>query len=167
MNIDELYEQLDSSRVQLLELLEQLPDAAMLEPGVSGEWSVADILAHLVVWESELVTCLMKLDRGKKPNRLLDAISDVDGYNAMRYEENKGRDLDLIFDDLQGVRVQLEEWLPLFSDRDLTDPKRYRWNDDLALWQIIEANTFGHEAEHLPEIEAFVKKWKADQESDQ
>ena len=124
MNIDELFEHLDSSRVRLLEVLEVLPPEILSEPGAVGEWSVANILAHLVVWESELVTCLMKLDQGKKPKRMLAAIADVDGFNARRFEENKDREIDRTFDDLQSVRVQLEEWLPRFSDRDLNDGNR-------------------------------------------
>lgn len=163
MNIDELFEQLESSREHLLELLEILPVEMLSVPGAMGEWSVANVLAHLVVWESELVTCLMKLDQGKQPKRMLAAIADVDGFNKQRFEENRNRDLDRIFDDLQSVRVQLEEWLPRFSDRDLNDGTRYEWNDDIALWQIIEANTFGHEGEHMPELEAFVRRWQDEQ----
>lgn len=163
MDIDEIFEQLDSSRVRLLELLSVLPEEMLTQPDVMGDWTIADILAHLVVWESELITCLMKLDQGKKPKRMLAAIADLDGYNARRFEENKERDLERIFDDLQSVRVQLEEWLPKFSNEDLNDVGRYKWSDEIALWQIVEANTFGHEAEHLPELEAFVLQWQNEQ----
>ena len=64
-----------------------------------GGWSMADILAHLTAWESELVTALMRIDQGKKPSKLLEAYSDIDGYNARRYAENKERELDRIFAD--------------------------------------------------------------------
>ena len=165
MDIDEIFEQLDSSRVRLLELLSVLPEEMLTQPGVMGDWTIADILAHLVVWESELITCLMKLDQGKKPKRMLAAIADLDGYNARRFEENKERDLERIFDDLQSVRVHLEEWLPKFSNEDLNDVGRYKWSDEIALWQIVEANTFGHEGEHLPELEAFVLQWQNEQKS--
>lgn len=158
MNLDEIYEQLEASRERLLIALEDIPPDRYHESGVMGEWSTADILNHLITWESELITCLMNLDQGKKPSRMLDAIADVDGYNARRYEENKDRELDRIFEDLQSVRVQLEDWLPHFSDRDLNDGNRYRWSDGVALWQIIEANSFGHEGEHLPDLEAYAER---------
>jgi hypothetical protein len=163
MNVDEIYEQLESNRERLLLVLQALPEDMLSNPGVMGDWSVIDILTHLVAWESELVTCLMKLDQGKKPVRMLAAIADVDGYNARRFEENKGRDFDRVLDDLRSLRIQLEEWLPRFSDRDLNDGLRYRWNDGVALWQIIEANSFGHEGEHLPDLEAFVLRSQDDQ----
>jgi hypothetical protein len=162
MNADDIYVQLEASRERLLLALELIPVDKLAHPGAMGEWSVTDLLSHLLVWESELVTCLMNLDQGKKPTRMLEAIADFDGYNARRYKENKGRDFDLVLDDLRRVRIQLEEWLPHFSDRDLNDVKRYKWNDNLALWQIIEANSFGHESEHLPDLEAFASQWGVD-----
>ena len=159
MNHDEILDELDRVREALLVTIEPLPDVAFLVPGVMGEWTMADILAHLVAWESEMVTALLRIDQGKEPTRLVEAFEDVDGYNASRYQENKGRDLDRIFEDLIGVRVQLEEWLPEFNDKDLNDPKRYSWSPNLPLWHIIAENSFRHEAEHLPDIKAFVDKW--------
>lgn len=163
MNVDEINEQLESSRERLLLLLQVLPDELLSRPGVMGDWSVTDVLTHLIAWESELVTCLMNLDQGKKPARMLAAIADVDGYNARRFEENKGRSLDRVLDDLKSVRVQLEEWLSRFSDRDLNDADRYKWSEGVVLSQIIEANSFGHEGEHLPDLEAFVRGWQDEQ----
>lgn len=161
MNAEAIHEALDETRERLLRALELLPDDALLEPGVVGEWSIAAVLDHVTAWESELVTALMRIDQGKKPARLLEIDGDVDGYNAKRFAENRGRPIARIFDDLQRVRLQLEQWLEEFSDRDLTDPGRYRWAQKKPLWQIIEANSFGHEAEHLAAVETFAAKWQA------
>jgi uncharacterized damage-inducible protein DinB len=161
MNRDEILEELDRVREELLVAIEPLPDEALLEPGVMGDWSMADILAHLVAWESEMVTALLRIDQGKTPTRLVDAFADVDGYNARRYRENKGRDLDRVFEDLIGVRVQLEDWLSEFSDKQLNDPKRYSWSKGLPLWHIIAENSFRHEEEHLPDIQAFARRRQA------
>ena len=158
MDRDEILEQLDISRVRLLELIEPLADEALLEPGASGSWSVADVLAHLTAWESELVTALLRIDQGKKPGRFLAAIAEVETYNARRYQEYKGRELDRIFDDFQAVRFQLEQWLEEFSDRDLDDPKRYSWAKGKSLSSFIKDNSFGHESEHMPDIKTFVSR---------
>lgn len=166
MNAEAIHEALDRNRERLLVAIEPLPDEALVEPGVMGEWSVADILAHLTAWESELVTALMRVDQGRKPVRLLEAYADIDGYNARRYAENKNRELDRIFADLQGVRVQLEQWLEEFGDRFLANSTPFEWSYGRTLWQIIEDNSFGHEAEHLPDIENFANKWQAEQADD-
>lgn len=161
MNRDEILEELDRTREELLVTIEPLPDEALCQLSTVGEWTIADILAHLVAWESEMVTALLRIDQGKTPTRLIAAFEDVDGYNARRYQENKGRDLDRIFEDLIGVRVQLEEWLMEFDDRELNDPQRYPWSKGLPLWHIVAENSFRHEAEHMPEIRALVARWSA------
>lgn len=161
---EEILDQLDNSREQLLVLLEPLTDEALLERGVMGEWSIADILAHLSAWESELVTALMRIDQGKKPRRLIEAYDDVEGYNARRFIENQGRDLDRIFADWHDVRLQLEEWLEAFSDKQLNDPKRYRWTKGKSLVDVIKEVSWEHEAKHLPEIARLAARWKEDRQ---
>lgn len=158
MNRDELLEELENSRIQILELLETIPDDTLDEPGTIGEWSIADVLAHLTAWESELITLLMQVDQGKKPEKYLNAVKDIQAYNLQRYQENKGRDLDRIFDDFHGVRIQLEEWLEEFSDPQLNDPNRYPWSKGRPLWLFIKECSFEHEAEHIEDLEAFVKR---------
>lgn len=153
-----IQEQLEDVRIRLLEAIAPLPDDALLRQNTIGQWSVADVLAHLVNWEAELVTALLRIDQGKKPGRLLDALADRDAYNEARYEEMKGRDLDRIFDDLQDVRVQLEEWLEEFSDRDLEDPERYPVLG-MPLWKIIAEVSFEHEAAHIPALENYTNRW--------
>jgi len=159
MDALEMQERLDEVRVRLLEALSPLPDEALTQPGTVGEWSVADVLAHFVNWEAELVTGFNQIDGGRTPGRLLEALQDREAYNATRYEDIKGRDLDRIFDDLQGVRVQLEEWLEEFSTSDLQEPGRVRGAKKMPLWRIIAAASFEHEADHLQDIEAYAERW--------
>ena len=159
MNRDDIFEQLDLTRERLLAALEPLPDEAFLRPGVMDSWTLADILAHLIAWESELVTALQRIKQGKKPARILAALADVDGYNLLRFEENKDRDLNRIFDDLRALRLQLEQWLTNFTDQDLNDPARFDWSDGHQLWRLVEGNSFGHELQHLPDIEEFSGRW--------
>lgn len=164
MDALEIQDQLDDVRVRLLEALAGLPDEALTKPGTIGAWSVADVLAHFVNWEAELVTGFNRIDQGRKPGRLLDILQDREAYNASRYEEVEGRELDRIFDDLQGVRVQLEEWLQEFSAQDLEEPGRIPGAKAKPLWKLIAEASFEHEASHLPELEAYAERWKAEAE---
>jgi len=159
MDAMEILDRLDEVRVRLLEALASLPDEALLQPNAVGEWSLADVLAHFVNWEAELVTGFNQIDQGRKPVRLLDALADRDAYNASRYAEMKGRELDRIFDDLQGVRVQIEDWLETFSDKDLQDPGRVPGAKGMPLWRLIAAASFEHEEQHLEAIETFAGNW--------
>jgi hypothetical protein len=154
-----LQEQLDDVRVRLLEALAPLPDEALLQEDAIGEWRVADVLSHLVNWEAELVTALNKLDQGKTPAALLRAMEDRAAFNALHYDEMKGRDLDRIFDDLQAVRGKLEGWVEDFAERGLEDPQRYPALAGKALWKLIAENSFQHEAEHIKALEEFSERW--------
>ena len=165
MNSELLEEEMDVVRERLLVALDTLPDEALLQPGSSGQWSVAETLAHLVVWEAELVTALARISANKKPTRLLEALADVNAYNAKRMQEGSGRDLDRIFDDLIGVRRQLEIRLAQFSEKELTNPRQYSFLKGKPLWQLIKANSYGHELKHLPAIETFNAAWLAAEEA--
>ena len=117
--VEHLLDALDNSRERLLVALDRPADEALLAPNTVGNWSVADLLVQLTAWESELVTGLMRVSQGKKPARLLAALANAEEYGRLRHKENVGRDLDRIFDDLPQVRVQLEEWLEEFSEKQL------------------------------------------------
>ena len=157
----QLQERLDDARIQLLEALAPLPDEALLASGAVGNWSLADVLTHLNNWEAELVTALNKTDQGKRPTRLLQALGDRDAYNEARVSDTHGRDLDRVFADLQGVRGQLEEWLDLFSTKQLEDPARFAWAGGEPLWRFIASASFEHESEHLPAIQTYTSRWLA------
>lgn len=164
---EKVLEELDQTRERLLVALADLPDEALLAPQAIGRFSIADLLAHFAVWEAELVTGLMRLDQGKKPAALLAALADREAYAQQRFVENQGRDLDRIFDDLQKVRIELEGWLEQFSERDLSDTKRYKWLNGRSLAQLIIAVTVKNETRYLPQVEAFAEKWLAEEEARQ
>lgn len=154
-----ILDKLDSSRERVLAAIEELPDEALLEPQVVGQYSVADLLALQAAWEAELVTGLMRLDQGKKPEQFLAALAQPEAYDARRYAEFKGRDLDRIFEDLQQVRMQLETWLEEFSERDLMSRNRYPWFGGKSLRQVIVMVCAGREADYVADLEWFAAEW--------
>ena len=157
--VENLLDRLDQSRERLLVALEPLPDEALLQPQAIGRFSVADVLVNLTVWEAELVTALMRIDQGKKPGNLLAALANRDAFNEKRFQENRDRDLDRIFDDLQQVRIALEGWLEHFSERDLANPKRYAWLQGKSLARLIEEVAVANEQRYRPRVITFAQQW--------
>ncbi len=164
--LDNILDNLDNNREQLLVAIEMLPDEALVEEAAIGRFSIADILAIQAVWEAELVTGFMHIDQGKKPEGLLKALADPKTYNKMRYIENKDRSLDSIFDDYQLVRVQVEQWLEAFSEKDLNDPKRYKFFQGKPLVKIIGEVTWEREAKYASPFSAFAQSWVDSREAD-
>jgi hypothetical protein len=166
--IEQLLDALDSSRERLLLALETLPDEALLEKQAVGQWSVSDVLNNITAWEAELVTGLMRVRQGKRPGRLLEALKDADEYDSRNYDENQDRDLDQVFSDLQQVRVQLEEWISEFTERELNNPKRYNWSKGRALKEIIAAASYEREKKFIPLMQLYAQQWALvdDEEND-
>lgn len=153
MEKEALLEELEETREETLDLLDELPDEALEEPGVVGEWSVKDILAHLTSWEAELVKLLWQASQGQKPSSVhFSSKFTVDELNARWFTESKNRPLERIYDDFNGVRKQTIRRLESFSDKDLNDPKRFPWLKGRPLWEWVAEDSFRHEIEHREQI---------------
>ena len=64
---DDLLTAIEKERGALETLLETLPDEQMTDPGVVGDWSVKDVLAHLVEWEQMVLGWHATGLRGDRP----------------------------------------------------------------------------------------------------
>jgi hypothetical protein len=76
-------ERLDRAWEDLLESYAGLSDAEMLEPGVTRDWSVRDIIAHVTWWEEEALTHLPLILAGGKPPRYSVSYGGIDAFNAL------------------------------------------------------------------------------------
>ena len=165
--LEDLLDNLDSTRESTLIALEMLPDEALVAPGVVGRWSVADLLSILTAWDAEVVTGLLRLQQGKPPEKLLAALANPNRYNADRYQDAQGRDLGVIFEDFQGARLHLEEWLSELSEKALSDPKHYKTLGGVALNKIIAKATYWHEARYLPFLVTYAEAWESAEQPDE
>lgn len=148
----ELLTALDESREHFLETIDDLPDSALLESGVNDQWSIKDILAHLAMWEAELVKLLWQTKQGKTPNTAHFISDSVDELNAKWYQLNRERTLERILEDFHGVRNQTIQWVEDFSENDLLDTNSFDWLDGTPLWQWIANDSYEHEGEHGAQI---------------
>ena len=145
-----LLAELEAARNDLLDTLEGLPPDKMQITGVVGFWSVKDVLAHLVAWESETVTALNQAQNKRVPSIM--NIDDIDGWNDQQYERNARRSLEAILDDFEGVHKMLFKMLSDFDETRLFDVRQYRWMEGEPLAYLIEENVTLHEREHAESI---------------
>lgn len=155
MTKDEIFEALEDEREKFLDAIEGLSDDAMQEPGVNGEWTVKDILSHLIAWEAEQVKLLWQAKQGIEPSSAHFSGRSVDELNSAWYEEFHARPLDRILADFQAIRKQTERRVNAFSDKDFNDPQRYSWLKGIPLWEWVAGDSFKHEAEHAAQIRAW------------
>ena len=158
MNKKELLAALEDSHERILEAIEGLSPEAMIEPGVVGEWSVKDVLAHLSRWEAEVIKLLWQAHQGRTPTTLLNEQVSDDEVNARWHDEDQARSLERILDDFHGVRNQTIRRLEFLTDKDLNDPKLYPWLGGQPLWEWVAGDSFEHDAEHLEQLRPWREK---------
>ena len=155
MKKSEILASLEGERERFLDELEGLNEADLEIPGVLGEWSVKDILVHLSRWEAELVKLLFQAHNGQKPSSAHFTQQNVDDTNQQWFEEGRTRPIQRVLDDFHAVRNQTILRVEEFSERDLTDSKRYSWAKQIPLAEWIASDSFEHEAEHRQHIAAW------------
>lgn len=159
MKKSELVEALEDGRQELVEMLQDLPDEEMLKPGVCGEWSIKDILAHLTQWEGQTVTLLFQASQSeRKPTTAHFGKETIDEVNQRWYEASRERQLERVWEDWIAVRKQMIRRVGDWSEKDLNDPQRYPWLNGKPLAQIIADNTFEHDDEHADGIREWLDR---------
>jgi hypothetical protein len=60
-----------------------LPEARLTEPGVAGDWSVKDVIAHVTTWEEEALAHLPTILAAGAPPRYATKYGGLDAFNAL------------------------------------------------------------------------------------
>ncbi len=100
--VEKLLTRLDTAWTAFKESYASLTETQLLEPGVTGDWSARDIIAHVTTWEEEALKHLPLIIAGGRPPRYSTAYGGIDAFNAQTTERK--RDLSLA-----DVRRQQEE----------------------------------------------------------
>jgi uncharacterized damage-inducible protein DinB len=150
MNLVELIEVIRSERDRWEATLEKIQRSRLSEPGVEGDWSVKDIIAHLSWFEREMVNLMQT--RRLAGSEWWTLPTDLRNENI--YLKNRDLSLDQVVSESQQVHRQLIEALQTLSDVDLSDPGQFA--DMPSDWQplrIIAENTFEHYQDHRKVVE--------------
>lgn len=136
-------------------LLERINPERMTIPGVEGDWSVKDIIAHVVWYESEMVSLL--------DERIL-AGSDLWNLphaerNALIYQQNRNRSLEDVLNEADSTYRQLLRLVEGLSDAELNDPRSFpNMPEDWLPWQLIAENTYDHYRDHELSIQSWLDR---------
>jgi hypothetical protein len=118
MNKTELIAWLRGEQQQWLDLLNQFDDAELEMPGVNGDWSLKDLVAHLTTWHRDHILCLgaaVKNTPIADPPWPLE-ISNTDDINAWIFSQSSRRKLKDVLDENEQVFEALIEIVENFSE---------------------------------------------------
>ena len=151
-----------SEREQWEGLLAELDDAQMVRPGVAGDWSAKDVIAHVTAYERGLVEWLEAAARGESLTFADLDHPDLDHRNTLLYARNQGRPLDDVLLESNRIFERLMELVESLSEEELTDPARSdwyvrpRWKESRPLWECIADDSVRHYRQHVPGIQAWL-----------
>src|SRR4051812_23364000 len=86
MDKQQVLKQLDKAWSAFQESYASLSEAQLLEEGVTGDWSVRDILAHVTWWEEEALKHLPLIASGGRPPRYSVKYGGIDSFNQQMTE---------------------------------------------------------------------------------
>lgn len=134
----ELLATLRAERVRWEALLAEVDGARMTEPGVEGEWSVKDAIAHITVYERWLVEWLGAARRGARAAR-----DRSPGAGSAQRPHLRGEPRQVFARLLATVQAlpdeavmnRLSRFSPVLAEL---------WEDDEPLWQAIAGDSYEH-----------------------
>ena len=135
------------------DLVKPLQDDQMLERGVSGHWTLKDVIAHLTWHEREIVNVLRE--------RILHG-SDLwqlplEQRNQAIYEQLQDLSLEQVKKESIQVFHDLLQELNKLDQEDLHDPHRFRdFPAEWRPWDLIADNTYRHYQDHLADLKAWL-----------
>lgn len=125
-----------------------LTDSQLMEPGVTGAWSVRDILAHVTTWEEEALTHLPLILKGGKPPRYSVAYGGIDAFNAQMTEQKRDLSLSEVLRQLDDTHRRLIGFIESAPDDQFIRDTRFRHR--------LRLDTYSHYPKHAEAI----RKWR-------
>lgn len=151
----ELLDRIRTGRVKIAALWVGLTADEMQQPGYNGEWSVKDLIAHLLFWEQFMIEHAPRLLAG-------DSLPpfEVDPFNREAYEANRYRTLDDVRAAFRASYPQLEALVKGLPDGALDH--KLAALDGAALGDFVAWNSSGHYEEHIDALRAWSMRLKAE-----
>lgn len=142
----ELLESNFAERAKLEQKIAGLTTAEMVYPGTMGEWSVKDILQHLVDWEQRWISWYEAGKRGKA------VMTPESGYNWRQMGQlnekyrlkHKDRPLDEVLTDFHASYQQILSVIEKIPEEEMLTLHVYPWTGKHPLIAWIAGNTCEH-----------------------
>jgi len=150
MTRERLLKQLDEAWLELKESYTGLSESQLKEPGVTGKWSVRDILAHITTWEEEALKHLPYIVEGGQPPRYSTKYGGINAFNALMTQKKAGLALSDVLQQLHEVHDRLLDYVRRAPEEQLIQETRFR--------RRLRLDTYSHYPKHAKAIRQWRKK---------
>jgi DinB family protein len=144
----QLLKRLDKAWVAFNESYAGLSDVQLMMPGVTGAWSVRDILAHVTTWEEEALKHLPLILEGGTPPRYSTRYGGIDAFNARMTEQKRSLSLPEVRAQLAATHDRLVGFVQTVPEHQLVGETRFRHR--------LRLDTYSHYPLHA----AAIQQWR-------
>jgi cobalamin-dependent methionine synthase I len=141
-SLESVLREMKAGRERLLALLAEIPAELFNEPGTFNEWSLRDLLAHLIGWERKSGAILAGTEQVSSYSE-----EEVNEINARLIREITTRGKGELIAELEQARARVIELLKRVPEA--------KWGPDKLLARWLPECTYAHEEGHRRKIEAW------------
>jgi hypothetical protein len=127
-----------------------LSESQLREPGVTGDWSVKDILAHVTWWEEEALKHLPLIIEEGRPPRYSAQYGGIDAFNAQMMERRRDLSLAEALRQQDETHRQLIDYLQGVPEEQFMQETRFRHR--------LRLDTYSHYPKHAKAIREWRKR---------
>jgi hypothetical protein len=154
---DRVVAYIEAERAWWRDLVEEIGEERMTEPGPMGEWTFKDLAAHLLGWRERTIGRLEAAAAGREtpPSPWpAELDGDDDSVNDWIHERSRDRSVREVLDDVDRSYDRLAKSIAAIPEEVLTRPGALDWLGDQSL---ADLDPFSHvHDEHEPSIRAWL-----------
>lgn len=152
---------LRQNRAAFLAAITGLDEADLLDQSAAGEWSIKDVVGHIVDWERLMLEAARHIHDPSLPPAL-PAGEVTDDWNKIMAAKRAGDSWEKTWRDLTELHQAVDRLVDGLKMGDWTLRGPYPWPNDQGtlaelIWHISE-----HYPEHVPDLQAWRNKVKRD-----
>ena len=144
----QLLKRLDTAWRAFVESYAGLSKTRLIEAGVTGAWSIRDIIAHVTTWEEEALKHLPAILEGHRPPRYSVTYGGIDAFNALMTTKKAGLSLSEVFRQQSETHQRVIDVIERAPAGQLAGDTRFR--------RRLRLDTYGH----YPKHSLAIRRWR-------
>jgi len=150
MTRSQLLRRVDDAWTALQASYADLSDTEMLVSGVTGTWSIKDIILHVASWEEEALKHVPHILAGGRPPRYSVLYGGIDAFNAQTTERNRSLSVGEALRQRDETHRRLIAFIQTVPEDQFVTETRVR--------RRLRLDTYGHYPRHAEAIRRWRRK---------
>lgn len=166
----DLLEAMRAERARLDALFDRIPEPRWELPGAMGAWTVKDMLAHLLCYETWIAAQVDPTQRASLPTEVInDHMGETEERNQVYYQLYKDRPVREVRAEARQVFERLLAAVENVSEEALNIPMAFDADNNInpttwdappepllwPLWKWVSYESYEHYPDHIPDLEAW------------